>query len=130
MCVVGFHELFRAQRKIGKGNFASVYLAERLEDDLMFAVKAFSKQVAYSQEKGQEALITEISLMRELDHKNIMKLHEVFETDNSIYFILDLLEGGQLYDKIKLKYKFSQEETRMIMKGLIEGIAYMHSKGK
>lgn len=36
-----------------------------------------------------------------------MKLHEVFETDNSLYFILDLLEGGQLYDKIKLKYKFS-----------------------
>lgn len=44
--------------------------------------------------------------MRALDHSNIMKLHEVFETENSLYFILDLLEGGQLYDKIKLKYKF------------------------
>lgn len=44
----GFHELFRAHKKIGKGNFASVYLAERLEDDKMFAVKAFSKEAAYS----------------------------------------------------------------------------------
>jgi serine/threonine protein kinase len=90
----GFHELFRAQRKIGKGNFASVYLAERLEDEKLFAVKAFSKEAAYNQEKGKEALITEIQLMRELDHGNIMKLHEVFETENSLYFILDLLEGG------------------------------------
>ena len=44
----GFHELFRAHKKIGKGNFASVYLAERLEDGLFFAVKAFSKEAAYS----------------------------------------------------------------------------------
>ncbi len=47
--------------------------------------------------------------MRELDHPNIMKLHEVFETVNSLYFILDLLEGGQLYDKIKGKTKFTFE---------------------
>lgn len=57
-----------------------------------------------------------------------MKLHEVFETDNSLYFILDLLEGGQLYDKIKAKYKFTIEEVRLIMYGLISGLAHMHSK--
>ncbi len=40
--------------------------------------------------------MTEIDLMRSLDNKHIMKLHEVFETENSLYFILDLLEGGQV----------------------------------
>jgi serine/threonine protein kinase len=40
--------------------------------------------------------LTEIDLMRSLDNKHIMKLHEVFETENSLYFILDLLEGGQV----------------------------------
>lgn len=81
--------------------------------------------------------------MRALNHKNIIRLHEVFETDNSLYMILDLLEGGQLYDKIKAKYRyyktkyslfiailpinrFSIDEARHIMKGLIEGIAEMH----
>lgn len=39
----GFHELFKPIKKIGKGNFASVYLALRLEDDKKFAIKAFSK---------------------------------------------------------------------------------------
>lgn len=39
----GFHELFKPIKKIGKGNFASVYLAIRLEDDKKFAIKAFSK---------------------------------------------------------------------------------------
>lgn len=39
----GFHEQFKPKKKIGKGNFASVYLAEKLEIGKNFAIKAFSK---------------------------------------------------------------------------------------
>ena len=51
-----FHKLFRAKKKIGKGAFATVYLAERLRDHKMVAVKAFSKEKQYSGEKGKESL--------------------------------------------------------------------------
>jgi calcium-dependent protein kinase len=37
-----------------------------------------------------------------------MKLYEVYESDNSIYVSVELLEGGQLYDKFKNKHKFTQ----------------------
>lgn len=49
----GFHEQFKALDKIGKGNFASVYLVEKHEDKQRYAVKAFSKEAAYSEEKGK-----------------------------------------------------------------------------
>lgn len=49
----GFHEMFRPIRKLGKGNFATVYEAERLSDGLRFAVKAFSKQNSYSAKNGK-----------------------------------------------------------------------------
>jgi serine/threonine protein kinase len=39
----GFHETFKPIKKIGKGNFASVYLVERIENKCKYAVKAFSK---------------------------------------------------------------------------------------
>lgn len=39
----GFHEAFKAIKKIGKGNFASVYLVEKVENKVRYAVKAFSK---------------------------------------------------------------------------------------
>lgn len=45
----GFHEQFKALDKIGKGNFASVYLVEKHEDKNRYAVKAFSKEAAYSE---------------------------------------------------------------------------------
>ena len=67
--------------------------------------------------------------MREFHHKNLMKLHEVFESQNSIYISVELLEGGQLYDKIKTKHKFTQKEIKMVMKGILEGLEVMHSKG-
>ena len=44
--------------------------------------------------------MNEINIMRELDHPHIIKLHEVFETENSFYLILDLMQGGKLEDKI------------------------------
>ena len=43
----GFHEQFKAKKRIGKGNFASVYLVEKVEEGRSYAVKAFSKEVAY-----------------------------------------------------------------------------------
>lgn len=66
--------------------------------------------------------------MRELDNKNLMKLYEVYESQNSIYVSVELLEGGQLYDKIKNKHKFSMDETKAVMKGIMNGLAAMHEK--
>ena len=48
-----FHQLFKAKKKIGKGAFATVYLAERLTDKKLVAVKAFSKEKQYSGDKGK-----------------------------------------------------------------------------
>ncbi len=67
-------------------------------------------------------------MMRLLGHKNLMKLYEVYESANSIYISVELLEGGQLYDKIKGKYKFTSHEIKMIMRGLLEGLEQMHAQ--
>ena len=57
---VGFHEQFKPIKKIGRGNFATVYMVECYEDGQKYAVKAFSKEAAYSEENGKECLIKEI----------------------------------------------------------------------
>jgi serine/threonine protein kinase len=72
--------LFKAKKKIGKGAFATVYLAERLRDKKMVAVKAFSKEKQYAGDKGRESLENEVKLMRKLNHGNIMHLEGVYET--------------------------------------------------
>lgn len=118
----GFHHLFKVYKKIGKGNFASVYLAERIEDGQNMAIKAFSKQITYAEENGKEGLINEIKIMRNLSHPNIIKLYEVHETSNSLYVCLELLEGGQLYEYFRRKVIFQNKEIQVILRGLLEGI--------
>jgi serine/threonine protein kinase len=49
----GFHEMFKPTRKLGKGNFATVYEAERLVDHTKFAVKAFRKDNCFSSKHGR-----------------------------------------------------------------------------
>ena len=49
----GFHELFKPIKKVGKGNFATVYLATKYDDTKRYAVKAFSKEGTYSEDKGK-----------------------------------------------------------------------------
>lgn len=58
--------MFKPLRKLGKGNFASVYEVERLTDGRRFAVKAFSKQVCFNTENGKESLVNELHVMRQL----------------------------------------------------------------
>ncbi len=66
--------------------------------------------------------------MRALNHRCCMKLHEVFQSENSLYIVVELLEGGQLYDKIKAKYKFKSQETKKVIYSILLGLREMHSK--
>ena len=47
-----------------------------------------------------EGLMREVNLMIQLDHPNIIKLYEVYETDKNIYLIMELCTGGELFDRI------------------------------
>lgn len=60
--------------------------------------------------------------MRKFDSHALIKLHEVYETENSLYMVLDLLEGGSLYDKVKNRPQFNSFEIELLMFTLLEGL--------
>ena len=73
--------------------------------------------------------MNEIQIMRSLDHPNVLKLHEVHETANTLYLVLDLLEGGELLERLTLRRSYSEYDCIMVLKRIFETLAYMHSKG-
>lgn len=74
-------------------------------------------------------MINEIEIMRELENPYIMKLSEVHESQNSLYLVLEILEGGELFNYIYEKGQLQPNEYYRIMKCLLEALAYMDSKG-
>ncbi len=126
---IGFHQLIKPIKKLGKGNFGTVYLVERYEDGKIFAAKSFLKYTTYGNENGKESLLNEINIMREMDHRNLLKVFEVYETQNSIYVLVEQLKGGSLGDHLGSLRVFLPDEVKTIMKGVLEGLAYMHARG-
>jgi len=79
---------------IGQGSFAKVFLGKKKENNTNYAIKAFSKEFILTQKHGMKALANEIKIMKNLNSQYCLKLFEFHETANSIYFVVEVIEGG------------------------------------
>jgi 5'-AMP-activated protein kinase catalytic alpha subunit len=71
----------------------------------------------------------EISLLRMIKHKYVIQILDVFATATNIFIVLELVEGGELFDKIVEEGKFTEDKARFYMRQLLEGMECCHSKG-
>ncbi|CAD8162532.1 unnamed protein product [Paramecium pentaurelia] len=122
-----FHDEFGVTKMIGKGSFAKVYFATKKSTGVNYAVKAFNKEFMQEQFKGRESLENEIKVMRRLNQENLVKLYETYETQNSIYFILDILKGGELLTRVK-QSPLSAPSLQKLMYNLMKALCHLHSK--
>ncbi|KRX11222.1 Protein kinase-like domain [Pseudocohnilembus persalinus] len=123
-----FHDEFMVTKMIGKGSFAKVYLATKKENNLQYAIKAFNKEFMLAQHKGKESLINEIVVMRALHNDHLIHLYEVYETQNSIYFVVDLLAGGELLHRVRGKEHFNERDLRIMTRNMLLALAHLHEK--
>jgi len=114
--------------KIGTGSYGEVYLGKCLLDNEDYAIKTIKKNVLNSNPSNIPALVSEISVMRSLDHTNLLKLHRVYESEDSVYLVMDYIKGGDLLERIQSKLIYTEENSVKFMKQLLEGIHYMHSQ--
>ena len=124
-----FHEIYTCKKIIGKGGFASVYLCCNKKTNEKVAVKAFSKKQIRKEHNGIEILINEIKISRSLNHSNIMKFIELFETEGSIYMVLELLEGEELLTYTRNKGKLSIKVICKIVRSVLKSLVYLDEKG-
>lgn len=69
----------------------------------------------------------EINTLKSLDHPNIVKIYEYFEDDKRFYIVQDHIEGGELFDEIIERGKFSEKDAATVMKQMISCINHCHS---
>lgn len=71
----------------------------------------------------------EIAILREIAHPNIVRLHEMVETDRHIGIILEYASGGELFDYI-LNHRYLKDNTaKRLFAQLVSGVGYLHKKG-
>jgi calcium-dependent protein kinase len=99
---------------IGKGGFGEVKKVRHKELDVIRALKVIKKQ-KYKTPAEIKMIKNEIAVMKLVDHPNIVKLFEFFEDDDYFYIITEYCSGGQLFEMIRQKKKFTENEAAQIM---------------
>ena len=64
-----------------------------------------------------------------MDHPNVVKLYEIFEDEDNIYLILELMTGGELFDRVVDKEHYSEKEAADTIRPIVDAIKYCHSLG-
>ncbi|EAR82389.1 calmodulin-domain kinase (macronuclear) [Tetrahymena thermophila SB210] len=119
-----FYE-FDTRKILGSGTYGNVYKAKKKDSKIVRAVK----QIPKSKVKNAERFKREIEIMRTLDHPNIIKLYETFEDERNIYLVMEVCEGGELFDRIIEKGRFTEIEARSIFSQIMQAINYCHNNG-
>jgi serine/threonine protein kinase len=95
-------------RKLGSGNFAKVVHAEvrrtqpqwKLKGGDGVAIKVVKKPSSRRSVERVQMLKAEVQILRSINHPNIVKLYDVYESPSRLYLVMELLTGGELFDRI------------------------------
>lgn len=122
--ITDFYEL---GKQLGTGAFSVVVEGTHKETGNKVAVKRIKKKAM--DEDLVISLRREITNLKKVDHPNIMKLYEVFEDDDDLYLVMELIVGQELFDKIVERGHYTEKDASNIIRQVIDAIAYLHSQG-
>eukprot|EP00069_Balaena_mysticetus_P006373 bmy_18536T0 len=118
-----YYDLDLKDKPLGEGSFSICRKCIHKKSNQAFAVKIISKRLEANTQKE----ITALKLCE--GHPNIVKLHEVFHDQLHTFLVMELLNGGELFERIKRKKHFSETEASYIMRKLVSAVSHMHDVG-
>ncbi|XP_016365565.1 death-associated protein kinase 3-like [Sinocyclocheilus rhinocerous] len=121
---------YEMEEELGSGQFAIVRKCKEKSTGTEYAAKFIKKRRLSSSRRGvsREEIEREVNILREIQHSNIITLHDIFENKTDVILILELVSGGELFDFLAEKESLTEEEATQFLKQILDGVHYLHSK--
>ena len=131
---------YELMKFLGKGGFGITYLGRHILLNKYVAIKEYFPkdnfrresngiQVSYSDKsvarRNIEKFLKEAKTMAELNHEGVVKVNDVFEENNTAYYVMDYIEGKSLAEQLPI----AQEQALAYIKQAAEALQYVHTKG-
>jgi len=107
-------------KELGRGEFGITYLATEVETGEKFACKSILKKKLRTA-IDIEDVRREVEIMKHLPkHPNIVTLKDTYEDDNAVHIVMELCEGGELFDRIVARGHYTERAAAVVTKTIVE----------
>eukprot|EP01135_Chromosphaera_perkinsii_P005335 Nk52_evm16s343 gene=Nk52_evmTU16s343 len=120
---------YAIEEKIGTGNFADVRKCSHKLSGKTYAIKIIDKSKAHSSTYKENMFEMELEILKEIEHPNMIKLYDHYETERYLYLVTELASDGDLFDRVVSKKKrkaLSEKDASHLIKQLVLGVEYLH----
>ncbi|XP_010557183.1 PREDICTED: CBL-interacting serine/threonine-protein kinase 11-like [Tarenaya hassleriana] len=128
-CAAALFGKYELGKLLGCGAFAKVFHGRDRRSGQSVAVKILNKKKLAANPNLASNIKREISIMRRLNHPNIVRLREVMATKSKIFFVMEFVKGGELFNKIAKLGRLSEDLSRKFFQQLISAVGYCHARG-
>ncbi|KZV56475.1 calcium-dependent protein kinase 7-like [Dorcoceras hygrometricum] len=122
-------ERYDLGRELGRGEFGITYLCTELETGEKYACKSISKKKLRTA-VDVEDVRREVEIMKHMPkHPNIVSLKDTYEDDTAVNIVMELCEGGELFDRIVARGHYTERAAAAVMKTIVEVVQMCHQHG-
>ena len=128
--IENIEEIYRISDKksdqLGEGSFGAVKKVERIGTKTFHALKTIKKSSLDKNPMLPKLMISELQVLQDVTHPHIMHVNEILEDTHNYYIVTEILEGGELFDRIIEVKKFNELKAAEILEQVLKAINYMH----
>ena len=121
-------DVYKISKKVGEGAFSSVRRIKHRVTGEKRAVKTIHKKSLRTEEE-KNMIFNEVSILRNLDHPNIIKLHEHYQDEMNYYIITEYCGGGELFERILSQGSITEATAAEYMRQIFGILVYLQEKG-
>ncbi|EDO37800.1 predicted protein, partial [Nematostella vectensis] len=111
---------------IGKGSFGKVFLSKNKQEDKFYAIKVLNKSAIRKRNEAKHIMAERNVLVQNVTHPFLVGLHYSFQTKDKLYFVLDYVNGGELFFHLQRERYFPESRARFYAAEIASAIGYLH----
>ena len=119
---------FKILKVIGRGSFGKVFLVQKKDSLEYFAMKTLKKDVILRRNQKINTQAERL-ILEKIRHPFIVRLHYAFQTPEKLYFVIDFLNGGELFYHLRREQRFSEDRARFYAAEILLALECLHKNG-
>ncbi|XP_053571069.1 LOW QUALITY PROTEIN: serine/threonine-protein kinase Sgk3 [Bombina bombina] len=118
---------FEYLKTLGKGSFGKVILTRRKLDSKYYAIKVLQKKVILNKKEQKHIMAERNVLLKNVKHPFLVGLHYSFQTSDQLFFVLDFVNGGELFFHLQRERYFAEPRAQFYAAEIASALGYLHS---